>query len=626
MNELLLLLVIILFVAAVTVTLSKKIGLGSILGLLITGIIIGPYTPGKVILKEHVANIRDVSEFGIVLLLFIIGLEMQPKRLWAMRRVVFGLGTLQILLCGAAIGSYFFLLSYQMNAAIIIGLTLALSSTAFVIQILQEHNEFSSEHGKIGFAILLMQDLSIVPLLALVPLLADKISVLPSDSPLWMQSISVIGALFAVIVFGRWIVPGVLNYMARKDYRETFTLFVMFAVILAAYVMEHFGLSMALGAFIMGMMLSTSKYGFQIHASVESAKSLLMSIFFISVGMSIDFVTLAHTPFLFVSNVAVILLIKIAVLFLLALLFGTSKEAATKVAFLLCQGGEFGFVLFGVAKAFAVIDDTTFIMGIGVISVSMAFTPSLYAFGCRLTRRTEPSEFDHELIQQETANKAKVIVAGYGDTGYVLAKMLQDSSIPHIVIEKNPDVLRKAKRDGVPAYFGDITDPQLLDVIGVGQAQMVIVSIDHNASAVKAVSTLRSLYPMLKILARVLDKELKEKLQKAGANWVVVETLESSLHIGAEALKVLGVADHEVSVLVDTLRKDESMTTEEAEAEAEAEAENDTEIELEDAKNNEERVQIAIDFESSLEEKRAETTAPSVAVSNISTSAPQTAN
>ncbi|WP_140920028.1 monovalent cation:proton antiporter-2 (CPA2) family protein [Limnobaculum xujianqingii] len=576
MNEPLLLLTIILFVAAVTVTLSKKIGLGSILGLLITGVIIGPHTPGQVIHKEHVDGILHVSEFGIVLLLFIIGLEMQPKRLWSMRRVVFGLGSLQILLSGIAIGAYFYLLGNSANAAIIIGLTLALSSTAFVIQILQEHNEFSSEHGRIGFAILLMQDLAIVPLLALVPLLSDKIAVLPDDSPMWMQTISVIGALLLVIIFGRYVVPWLLNRMARKGYRESFSLFVMFAVVLAAYVMEHFGLSMALGAFIMGMMLSTSKYGFQIHASVESAKSLLMSIFFISVGMSIDFMTLAQTPVLFVSNVAVVLLIKIVVLFFLSLLFGTSKEAATKVAFLLCQGGEFGFVLFGVAKAFGVIDDTTFIMGIGVISVSMAFTPSLYAFGCRLTRRGVLSEIDQTLTPDETANNARVVVAGYGDTGHVLAQMLQDSSIPHIVIEKNPEVVKKAQKAGIPAYFGDITDPKLLNVIGVEQAQMVIVSIDHNASALKAVSTLRSLYPMLKILARVLDKDLKDQLLEAGANWVVIETLESSLHIGAEALKVLGVADEEVSELVDSLRKDEMMAPVEEPENDDTEAESNT--------------------------------------------------
>ncbi|GKX55139.1 glutathione-regulated potassium-efflux system protein KefB [Leminorella grimontii] len=563
MNDPMLLLVIILFVAAIAVTLSKKVGLGAILGLLLTGIVIGPHTPGQLILKEHVDKILHVSEFGIVLLLFIIGLEMQPRRLWSMRRMVFGLGTLQILLSGAAIGGYFYLFGYGVNAAVIIGLTLALSSTAFVIQILQDHNEFSSEHGRLGFAILLMQDLAIVPLLALVPLLSDKIAVLPDDSPMWMQTLSVIGALLVVIAFGRYGVPWILNRMAKKGYRESFSLFVMFAVVLAAYIMDHFGLSMALGAFIMGMMLSTSKYGFQIHASVESAKSLLMSLFFISVGMSIDFATLAQAPFFFISHVAVILLLKIILLFVLSLAFGTSKEAATKVAFLLCQGGEFGFVLFGVAKAFGVIDDSTFIIGIGVISVSMAFTPSLYALGCRLTKKMVIADVENSALKpDDAAHSAKVVVAGYGDTGYVLAQMLQDSAIPHIVIEKNPEIVRKAQKAGIPAYFGDITDPKLLNVIGVEQAQMVIVSIDHSASALKAVSTLRSLYPMLKILARVLDMDLKDKLLEAGANWVVIETLESSLHIGAEALKVLGVADDEVSELVDSLRKDEMLASE----------------------------------------------------------------
>ncbi|WP_218046399.1 NAD-binding protein [Budvicia aquatica] len=238
---------------------------------------------------------------------------------------------------------------------------------------------------------------------------------------------------------------------------------------------------------------------------------------------------------------------------------------------------SFGFVLFGVAKAFGVIDDATFIMGIGVISVSMAFTPSLYAFGCNLTKRNAKSDIDPTLTPQDMAHSAKVVVAGYGDTGYVLAQMLQDSAIPHIVIEKNPEVVKKAQKAGIPAYFGDITDPKLLNVIGVEQAQMVIVSIDHSASALRAVSTLRTLYPMLKILARVLDLELKDKLIEAGANWVVVETLESSLHIGAEALKVLGVADDQVSELVDSLRKDESMSSS-----AESEEQDETQDESQD--------------------------------------------
>lgn len=562
MSDVLLLLVIILFVASVAVTMSKKIGLGPILGLLITGIVIGPYTPGTVILEEHVDQIRHISEFGIVLLLFIIGLEMNPKRLWSMRKEVFGLGSLQILLSGAAIGGYFYLFGQPINAAIIIGLTLALSSTAFVIQILQEQNSFSSEHGRIGFSILLMQDLAIVPLLAIIPLLADNIAVLPDDSPMWLQSISVIGALLGVILFGRYIVPWVLNNIAKQGYKESFSLFIMFAVVLAAYVMEHFGLSMALGAFIMGMMLSSSKYGFQIHASVESAKSLLMSIFFISVGMSIDFATLAEAPFMFALDVTAVLTIKITLLFVLVLLFSNSKKVATKVAFLLCQGGEFGFVMLGVAKAFTVIDNTTFIIGVGIISVSMAFTPGLYAFGGNLVKRyAKPMEpLDPALAASEAVSGAKVVVAGYGDTGYVLAQMLQDCSIPFIVIDINPWVVKKGKKIGMPIYYGDITDPKLLNVIGIEQTQMVIISIDHSENAVKATMTLRTLYPMLRILARVLDVELTDKLLQAGANWVVIETLESSLRIGAEALKVLGIDEDQVALLVDSLRKDESAT------------------------------------------------------------------
>ncbi|QIQ20898.1 cation:proton antiporter domain-containing protein [Zophobihabitans entericus] len=558
MGEYLRLLSIILFVAFIAVFLSKKTGLGSILGLLLTGVIIGPYTPGEVIRAEHVDEILHISEFGIVLLLFIIGLEMHPKRLWSMRKEVFGLGSLQILLSGAAIGGYFYLLGYTFDAALIVGLTLALSSTAFVIQILQERNEFSSEHGRTGFSILLMQDLAIVPLLALVPILGASGSTLPDETPVWIQSLATFGALCALIIFGKYVVPYILNLIAKEGYKTSFSLFVMLAVILAAYMMDKIGLSMALGAFIMGMTLSSSKYGFQIHASVESIKSLLMSLFFISVGMSINFLVLAETPFIFLLSVVVILLIKIAFLFVLPLLFGSSKETATKIAFLLCQGGEFGFVLFGAAKTFQVIDENIFVFGVGVISVTMALTPGLYALGLRLTKRySKPESPDISLSVTEGVGSEKVIIAGYGDTGYVLAQMLKGSDIPFIVIEKNPWVVKKGRKEEMPVYYGDITDRKLLSVIGVEQAQMVIVAINHGTDSVQAISTLRIFYPELKILSRVLDIEMTGPLIQAGANWVVIETLESSLHIGSEALKILGVEEEQVAVLVDSLRKDE---------------------------------------------------------------------
>lgn len=559
MGEYLRLLSIILLVATIAVFLSKKTGLGSILGLLLTGVIIGPYTPGKVILAEHVDELLHISEFGIVLLLFIIGLEMHPKRLWSMRKEVFGLGSLQILLSGAGIAFFFYLMGYPLNAAIIVGLTLALSSTAFVIQILQERNEFASEHGRTGFSILLMQDLAIVPLLAMVPILGTASGVIPSDQPVWLQALSTLAALVSVIIFGKYIVPWILNLIAKEGYKTSFSLFVMFAVIVAAYMMDEIGLSMALGAFIMGMMLSSSKYGFQIHASVESAKSLLMSLFFISVGMSINFQVLAETPIAFLLSVVVILLIKIAVLFVLPLLFGSSRETATKLAFLLCQGGEFGFVLFGAAKAFQVIDENMFVFGVGIISVSMALTPSLYALGCKLTKRySKPETPDISLSVTEGVGSEKVVIAGYGDTGYVLAQMLKDCGIPFIVIEKNPWVVKKGRRDEIPVYYGDITDHKLLGVIGIEQAQMAIIAINHGEEPIKAISTLRAFYPTLKILSRVLDIEMTDRLIQAGANWVVIETLESSLHIGSEALKVLGVDEEQVNILVSSLRKDET--------------------------------------------------------------------
>lgn len=557
MGEYLLLLSIILLVAVIAVFICKKTGLGSILGLLLTGVIIGPSTPIPLIPKEHVDNLLHTSEFGVVLLLFIIGLEMNPKRLWSMRKEVFGLGTLQIVVSGLCIAGFFYLLGHTSGAAIIIGLTLALSSTAFVIQILQERNEFSSDYGRTSFSILLMQDLAIVPLLALVPMLGTTPNLTVQESSPWLHAMTIVGTLGGVFIFGQYIVPLIINAIAKEGYKTCFNLFVVFSVVIAAYVMDKIGISMALGAFMMGMLLSSSKYGFQIHASVESIKSFLMSIFFISVGMSIDFAVLAQTPVVFLLSVLAVVAIKIIVLVILARLFGAPKETATKVAFLLSQSGEFGFVLLGSAKAFNVIDEITFVTGVGIISVSMALTPALFSLGNKLSKRHVKLDSSVSLSPTSAEGGAKVIIAGCGETGTVLAQMLSVAELPYIVIEKNPWVVKRGRKDNIPVYYGDITDDKLLDVIGAERAQMMIIAIEHGPESLKAIKAVRNICPTLRIFARGYNTETSTELFDSGASWVAVETLESSLFIGSEVLKLLGIDEEEVSHLVDSLRRDE---------------------------------------------------------------------
>lgn len=546
---------LLLAVTTIMVTISKHMGLGSILGLLIAGIIVGPNTPGPYVTSE-VESMRHFTEFGVVFLLFVIGLEMQPSKLWSMRKEVFGLGSLQVILSGLALGFYLSFFIEKLSVSMLLGFTLALSSTAFVMQLLQEKGELSSEHGKSSFAILLLQDLAVVPLLALLPWIGDVKDI--NDHTSTFEKLGTIALMFFLLIsFGRYIIPKALDKIAKQRNKDAFLMLTLLSVVLSAYLMDHAGLSMALGAFLMGMFLSTSRYSFQIESSIEPFKGILMSLFFIAVGMSIDFKAIMAAPLLFAEHIVVILVLKALILFGLMLLFGASKSNATKVAFLLNQSGEFGFVLFGAAKAIGLIDDGLFVVGIGVISISMLVTPMLYTFGCKIADKFSNTSSFSYFNAQESHDEQKVVVAGYGSTGRVIARMLKNSAIPFIVFDNNPSCVAVGRADGMPVFFGDITDLKLLSTIKLEQASMMIVSIDHSLNAVKIVKHVKEYYTHIKILARAIDIKAMDKLTAAGANWVIAETLESSVRIGAEALSVVGVMPEEIASLLDALRKNE---------------------------------------------------------------------
>ena len=544
---------VLLAVTAIMVTISKHMGLGSILGLLIAGIIVGPHTPGPIVTNE-VETMRHFTEFGVVFLLFVIGLEMQPSKLWSMRKEVFGLGTLQVIASGVVLGLYMSFFVEKLSVAMLLGFTLALSSTAFVMQLLQEKGELSSEHGKSAFAILLLQDLAVVPLLAVLPWIAQTQTNAESS---WFINVATVIVMIALLVaFGRYIIPHALDKVAKQRNRDAFLLITLLSVVLSAYLMDQAGLSMALGAFLMGMFLSTSRYSFQIESSLEPFKGILMSLFFIAVGMSIDFKAIMNAPFLFTEHIVMILVLKAVVIFALMLVFKTSRSNAIKLAFLLNQSGEFGFVLFGAAKALGIIDDQLFVIGIGVISISMLFTPMLYTFGCKLANKlSNVSPFSY--FGSEEDPEQKVVVAGYGSTGKVISKMLHKCSIPFIVFDINPTEVALGRNEGLPVFFGDITDLKLLNTIKLDQATMVIVSINHSLNALKIVKHIKESYPHIKILARALDIKAMDKLLFAGASWVIAETLESSINTGAEALSQMGITQDEINTLLVSLRKNE---------------------------------------------------------------------
>jgi len=564
---------LLLTVTSVAVALFRRLGLGSVLGLLVAGVVVGPHSPGPYV-TEHVEDVRHFTELGVVLLLFVIGLEMKPSRLWSLRRDLFGLGSLQILLAGLAIALYAALVVESWKTTLLIGLTLSLSSTAFVMQLLQERGEFASRHGRGAFAILLMQDLSVVPLLALVPLLSDTAAI-ASGIPLWEQLL-ILGGMFAVLwVFGLRVVPFALEWLARHDNREAFLLVVLLAVFFAAWAMHQLGLSMALGAFLMGMLLSGSRFNMQIRAHIEPYRGLLMSLFFVAVGMSIDLGELADRPLEFVGHTAVLIGIKLAVLLPLALAFGYSRADSVRIAFLLAQAGEFGFVLFGSALVLDVIDEATFIMAVGVISLSMLATPLLVRLGDRLASRLEgkrdglqgpPTD-----MQEKSEQQQQVVIGGYGRMGHTVAVLLQASSIPFIAFDTDPKRVAQGRADGRPVFYGDIADPELLAASHVERASLVVLTIDPGATALRTVSHLRNTYPRVPIIARARDLEASASLLEAGATKAFPEAVEASLRLGAEALQMVGAPEENIEMLMEGVRnKGYELVREHAQNEASA--------------------------------------------------------
>ena len=544
---------LLLAVTSVAVALFRHLGLGSILGLLVAGVVVGPHSPGPYV-TAHVEDVRHFTELGVVLLLFVIGLEMKPSRLWALRRELFGLGTAQILFTGLALMLGVSLAIEGWGTALLIGLTLSLSSTAFVMQLLQERGELAGRYGTGTFAILLMQDLAVVPLLAMVPLVSDKVTI-GGATPLWEQLLILAGMFAVLAAFGLRVVPYALEWLARHNNREAFLLVVLTAVFLAAWAMHQAGLSMALGAFIMGMLLSGSRYHLQVRALVEPYKGLLMSLFFVAVGMSIDLGEVAQRPLEFLGNTAALIGIKLLALFPLALLFGYTRADAVRISFMLAQAGEFGFVLFGSALVLGVVDQATFVMGVGVISMSMLLTPLLVRLGHGLASRLEkrpPGE--HVYATEIPEVPPRVLIGGYGRVGHTIATLLQSSGIPFVAFDTDPERVAQGRSIGQDVLYGDVSDPELLAAVHAEQAALVIITVDHPAAALGAVSLVREHYPRVPVIARARDLQESSRLLEAGATQAYPEAIEASLRLGATALEMLGAPADNVDLLLQGVR------------------------------------------------------------------------
>jgi glutathione-regulated potassium-efflux system ancillary protein KefC len=534
-DELLTAAVLLLGTSAAALLVSRRAGFGSILGLLAAGILLGPHTPGPVV---DIGQLRSATELGIVFLLFVIGLELEPPRLWAMRRMLFGLGSLQMVVTGAALMMVALARGWPWQSSLVLGLGLALSSTAFVAQLLAERRELASEHGSTSLAILLLQDMAIVPVIAFVPLLGPGGGDTNSVSLVGRVALT-LAALTAVGVLGQIVLPRLLARAASHRNMEAFAVLAILAVMLAAWVTHWAGLSPALGGFMMGVLLSRSSFRHQIAAEIAPYEGLLLGLFFISVGMSIDLGLFLASWASILLLVATLIAVKGAVLFVLCRLFGLGTPSALRTSLLMTQGGEFGFILFGEAVASGVIGAQLHTTALLVISVSMAATPLLARLADRLAPDAGSSEPPGTSLPTELADH--VLVAGYGRVGQAVSTMLEQAGVSCLALDLDPDQIAAGRAVGRRVIYGDAGEPHLLEQVGAGRAAALVVALGQPNATERVVRAARSLYPTLPIIARARDLAGRDLLERLGVQEVMLETLALSIELGEATLTRIGV-------------------------------------------------------------------------------------
>ena len=536
--------IVYLAAAVIFVPIASRLRLGSVLGYLAAGCAIGPF--GLRLVKD-VENILHFSEIGVVLMLFLIGLELEPRRLWQMRRAVFGGGALQLAACGAALAAAGIGAGLPWRGALIAGLALALSSTAIAVQTMKERGLLGAPMGRAAFGILLFQDIAAIPLVGIVPLLSEQAHAEPhAAGPAWAPFAKVAGAIAGVVILGRFATRPALRAIAKTGLREASTAFALLLVIGIAKVMDMVGVSMGLGAFLAGVLLAGSEYRHALETDIEPFKGLLMGLFFIAVGMSIDFGLLAGQPLVLAALVLGFTALKAAALYFVAGRVGLTKGPNAQgllFAALLSQGGEFAFVVFGVARAARLLPGDWDKKLTLVVALSMALTPVLVIAASWLERRRSaapPREPD--AIEDESA---PVILAGFGRFGQIVGRVLFASGIKATVLDFDPDVIDMLRRFGFRIFYGDATRIDLLEAAGAARAKVLVNAIDDVGANLRLVDLVRHHFPNLQIVARARDVRHFYELRNRGVAVVERELFDSALVAGRRTLELLGVRAHE---------------------------------------------------------------------------------
>ncbi|MDA8018830.1 MAG: glutathione-regulated potassium-efflux system protein KefC [Thermoanaerobaculia bacterium] len=544
--------------AVVSVPVAKRLGLGSVLGYLLAGIAIGPF--GLELIGEEGQDVMHFAEFGVVMMLFLIGLELEPGRLWRLRGPILGLGGLQVGITTLAIAGVALAVGQSWRVALAVGMILALSSTAMVLQTLAEKGLMKTDAGQSAFSVLLFQDIAVIPMLALLPLLAA-----PGDGahhgadhahghgghvpwvqtlPPWAETLAVLGAVALVVVGGRFLMRPAFRFIARTGMREIFTAAALLLVIGIALLMAQVGLSPALGTFLAGVVLANSEYRHELEGDVEPFKGLLLGLFFIAVGASVDFRLISESPGSVAAMVAGLVVLKLLVLVGLARVFRMGLDQTLLFAFALAQGGEFAFVLFSFATQNAIFGDEVAAPLIAAVAVSMALTPLLLVLAEKVllprvgTKESVARPADE--ISSDSHNDQRAIIAGFGRFGNIVGRLLRANGVKPTVLDNNSDRVDVLRKLGLEVFYGDATRLDLLHAAGAEEAKLMVVALESQEQNLELVETARKHFPHLTLLVRADDRFDAYRLLDEGVDHVYRETLDTSLAAGVDALCHLG--------------------------------------------------------------------------------------
>ncbi|MGL4395492.1 MAG: cation:proton antiporter [Hyphomicrobium sp.] len=541
---------ILLAALAVAATLAHWLGMAAVLGYLAAGVLLGPFGVGFVFTDHDAKEILEVAEFGVVLLLFLIGLELRPKRLFAMRQAIFGLGAAQVALTTLVLAGIAIAAGFSWKAATFAGAALALSSTAFALQVMEEQGELATRHGRLGFAVLLFQDLAAIPLIALAPFFAASAAEAASGMDV-TAVLRGLGTIAAVVIVGRFTLDYCLRLVARSKVKEAMTATALLTVVGVTLIMQKAGLSASLGAFIAGALLAESSYRHQLEADIAPFEGLLLGMFFTAIGMSLNLRLIFSEPVLILALTAALVLIKAVVLYILGRWQGLDRGPSRRLALALAQGGEFAFVLLSVGQARGVLGTRSAELLAVIVTLSMAATPLLLMLERRLFKRSAEPVRAYDALPD---NDRHVVIAGFGRFGQIVARVLRAKGVPFTALDISAEQIELVKQFGNSAFFGDASRPEILDAAQTGKARAFVLAIDDVEASMRTAALVKEHYPHVPIYARARDRMHAMRLLDLGVGTLQRETFMSALDLTRQILAGLGYSERMATRTVETFK------------------------------------------------------------------------